>query len=159
MEKETENTPPGETEISSESVSGTDHSRPSEFIEPLKEIEEPAEGVEEIDLESDVSAEESEDNELEDQDSSDEDFSDTEATSEQSPQNDTAKVQAEDAGVTAESAPSEPAVDDAVEEPAENPAQRFSEESRDDAADALVEQDRADVSLDQPGSDTTEDKK
>jgi hypothetical protein len=157
MAKETENTPPDETEISAESVSDTDDSRPSEFIESLKEIEKPAEGVEEIDLESDMSAEESKDNELEDQDSSDDALSETEAASEQSPQNDTAKVPTEDTGATAESAPSEPAVDDTVEDPVENPAQRSSEESRDDVADVLVEQDRADASIDQPGSDTTED--
>jgi chemotaxis protein histidine kinase CheA len=136
MEKETENALPGETEIFFESVSDTGDNRPCEFIEPLKEIEEPAEGEEEIDPESDISAD---------------------ATSEQSPQSDTAEVQSEDNGAIAESAPSEPAVDDAIEEPAENPDPRSGEESRDDAADVLAEQDRADASLDQPGSDTTED--
>ena len=45
MEKENNKDQPLETEISFESLSDADDNSPSEFIEPLKEIEDPADGV------------------------------------------------------------------------------------------------------------------
>ena len=44
MEKEDNKDQPLETEISSESLSGLEDNSPGQFIEPYKEIEDPAEG-------------------------------------------------------------------------------------------------------------------
>ncbi len=104
MEKETKNAQPAETETLFESVSDLDDDRPSEFIEPLKEIDDSPEGEEEINLNPDMSDEMKIDTEVPDQESPDDAFPESEGLTEQesveAPIEDSKDQHDEDAGET-----------------------------------------------------------
>jgi len=153
MDKEIKTDQPAETDNSFEGAPESDVNSPSEFIEPLKEVESPP-GEAEIDQNPDMNDAEEKDIAVEDQDSADETFSETEDLSGQDSDDDTVEDKEENSAENAQQASDDDSIEDKGENYAENAQQAPVELSLDDSVEDSAK-DPAEGSTDDPeGADT-----
>jgi hypothetical protein len=139
MEKENNKDQPLETEISFENLSNMDDNNPSEFIEPLKENEDPVDGEEEIDLDSIMDDEGQIDTENEDQAPSEDTVPETDELSGRDATGDALETSDGLCPAEEDQTPAEAALDATVENPVEGSHEDQKEDYPDNTQNAEPE--------------------